>query len=128
MRQLFKLFIALTFVSILSSGAKKSESDCQILHKGTFKYGSASNEVIVKIKGKKHTEFHNNGKYIIESKLDWVNECEYNMTMTKVTIPDFPYRSGDIMNVKIEKVIGNEIYYTSTVKGRSWNGKFIKID
>lgn len=102
-------------------------NDCSILHNGTFKYGNSGDEIKVVIKGKNHTEYHNNEKYIIKSKLDWVNDCEYNMTMKKITIPNFPYGIGDVMNVKINKVVGNEIYYTSTVKGKSWEGKLIKI-
>ena len=47
--------------------------------------------------------------------------------MIKITIPDFPYKVGDIMNVKINKIEKNEIFYTSTVKGQSWSGKLIKI-
>ena len=100
-------------------------SECKILHSGTFKY-YGENEIVVKIKGKKHIEYHNQGQYVIESKLQWVNDCEYNMTMTKITIPNFPYKVGDMMNVKVEKVVENEIYYTSTVKGQSWKGRLIK--
>jgi hypothetical protein len=100
---------------------------CEILHEGTFKYGDVNEEVRVVIKGNNHTEYHNSGKYIIMSKLVWVNECEYNMTMTKITIPNFPYGVGDVMNVKINEVRGKEIFYTSTVKDRSWKGKLIKL-
>jgi len=109
-------------------GFTDDSSGCKLLHKGTFKYGNTEKEIKVVIKGNKHTEYHNGGKYIIESKLDWVNDCEYNMTMTKITIPDFPYKVGDVMNVKINEVKENDIYYTSTVNGKSWKGKLIKIE
>ena len=102
------------------------ENQCEIMHNGTFYYGNSTKEVKVVIKGNNHTEYHNNGKYIIKSKLDWVSDCEYNMTMKKVTIPNFPFKVGDVMNVKIDKVEENNIYYTSTVNGQSWNGKFTK--
>lgn len=108
---------------------KTAENDkgCSILRKGTFVYGDSQDEIQVVIKGAKHTEYHNNKKYIIESKLDWVNDCEYNMTMVKITIPNFPYKVGDMMNVKIDSVRGNEIFYISTVYGQSWEGKLLKI-
>ena len=115
-------------ITICLASTKKATGDCQLLHHGTFKYGDSQTEIIVKIKGSKHVEYHEDGKYIIEFNLDWVNECEYNMTMTNVTLPNFPYGLGDIMNVKIDSVKGNEIYYTSTVKGQRWKGKFIKIE
>lgn len=129
MKQKLKLSITLLIFSLLvfTSGSD-SNTNCLILHEGTFTYGNVGNEVKVVIKGEDHTEYHNNGKYIIKSKLIWVSDCEYNMTMTEVTIPNFPYGIGDVMNVKIDKVKGNEIYYTSTVKGQSWKGKFTKIE
>lgn len=101
--------------------------DCSILQKGEFTYGSSDNLTKVVIKGKNHTEYHDNGKYIIKSKMEWVNECEYNMTMKKITIPNFPYKKGDVMNVKIDRVENNKIYYTSTVKGQSWKSILTKI-
>jgi hypothetical protein len=90
-------------------------------------YGSPE-QIKVEINGKSHIEYHDNGKYFIKSKLIWASDCEYNMTMTEITIPSFTYKAGDVMNVKINKVEGNNIYYTSTVQGKSWNGKLIKID
>lgn len=134
MRKFIRSSFALTILmSIYGFGTHESTlrntlyKDCEILHEGTFKYGNTDDEIKVVIDGKDHTEYHNGGKYIIKSKLEWVNDCEYNMTMTKVTIPDFPYGKGDIMNVKVIEVRGNEITYTSTIEGQSWNGKLIKI-
>jgi hypothetical protein len=106
----------------------KNIDSCQILHKGTFRYGDTSQDIIVKIEGTKHTEYHQNGKYVIESDIRWINDCEFDMTMRRITIPNFPYEPGDVMNVKIEKVVENEIYYTSTVKGKNWRGKMVKIN
>ena len=121
---LLLLVIATCFLSL--TAFSQSAEDCQILHEGTFTY-EGEKPVKVVIKGKEHTEYHNDGKYVIQSKLEWVNDCEYNMTMTKVTIPDFPFKPGDVMNVKINRVEGNDIYYTSTVKGQSWEGKLTKV-
>lgn len=107
---------------------KPETNDCLILHEGTFIYGDSEEVIKVVIEGENHTEYHNDGKYIIKSKLDWVNDCEYNMTMLKVTIPNFPYGVGDVMNVKIDKVEGNNILYTSTLKGQKWRGFFVKVE
>jgi len=119
-------FLLLTLMAFVT--VPKIDNDCEILHEGTFTYGNSENLVKVIIKGKKHIEYHNNEKYYIKSKLDWVNECEYNMTITKVTLPNFPYKKGDIMNVKIDKVEGDKIYFTSVVKQQSWSGVFTKIE
>jgi len=119
--------IASLIVLASFSQKKHSEDDCSIVHKGTFKYGNTGEDVKVVIDGNHHTEYYSGGKYVIQSDLTWVNSCEYNMTMIKITIPDFPYKVGDVMNVKINKIEKNEIFYTSTVKGQSWSGKLIKI-
>lgn len=97
------------------------------MHKGTFKYGKSTEEVTVVINGNNHIEYHENGKYIIRSKLNWLSDCAYDMTMTEITIPNFPFKVGDVMNVKINKIDGNVIYFTSTVKGTSWDGNFVKV-
>jgi hypothetical protein len=129
MKKMIQFAFGILLFSLMAFTSLKSDNnDCLILHKGTFTYGNPGNEIKVVIKGKNHTEYHNNGKYIIKSKLDWVNDCEYNMTMTKVTIPNFPYGIGDVMNVKIDSVNGNQIFYTSIVKGQNWKGKFIKTE
>lgn len=101
--------------------------DCSIMKNGSFEYGSRSGKVKVVIDGNAHIEYHNNGRYIIKSVIKWLNDCEYDMTMAEITIPEFPYSVGDVMNVKINKVDRNKIYYTSTVNGKSWEGEFRKI-
>ena len=120
------IFIISAFGFTQGNANKQSDKGCEILHEGTFIYGNTTDEIKVVIDGKKHIEYHNNGKYFIKSKLDWLSDCEYNMTMTKITIPNFPYKKGEVMNVKIDRVEGNEVFYTSTVNGKSWKGKLIK--
>ena len=127
-----KTIATLSTILLLASftsfaGPSGSGNSCEILREGTFEYGNAPDNIRVVINEETHTEYHNNGKYIIESKLNWINECEYNMTMVRVTIPNFPYNVGDVMNVKIDRVVGNEIFYVATVKGKSWDGKLTKI-
>lgn len=121
------LFFVL-FLSILSSSFKIVEqSDCKIIHKGTFKYEGITSDIKVVINDKSHTEYHENGKYIIKSELNWINNCEYNATIKEITIPNFPYKVGTTMNVVINTIEGNKIYYTSTVQGKSWKGVLIKM-
>ena len=128
MKQNLKLTTLLILtIGLFGSWTQKPVDNCQILRRGTFRYGDNSQDIIIKINGTKHIEYHQNGKYVIESAIKWVSDCEYNMTMNKITIPDFPYGPGDVMNVKIERVTDREIFYTSTVKGTSWKGKMIKI-
>lgn len=129
MKHLFKIlifgFLVLSFVSFIIP-SHHIES-CKDLHKGTFIYGDSEDEIKVVIKGKKHIEYHDNGKYFIKSKLDWIDDCSFNMTMKKVTIPNFPFGKGDVMNVQVDKIENNQIYYTANVKDISWDGILIKV-
>ena len=125
--KLFLLFISLCLFISFSFKSYNVEENCSILHNGTFKYGDSRFTGVIKIKKNKHTEHHNNGKYVIKSDLEWVNECEYNATITKVTVPNFPYKVGDKMNVKIIKVVGNQVYTLSTVEDKNWEGLLVKI-
>ena len=123
-------FVFVLFVFSLMSFSMNTEKKyiaCEKLHNGTFKYGNVSDEIKVVINGENHIEYHDNGKYYIKSKLNWKSECEYDMTMIEITIPNFPNKVGDVMNVKIKKVEGNVISYIATVQGKSWDGQLIKI-
>jgi len=129
MKIITRIFSFLSLVIALAGFQKVSaQQNCSILHEGKFKYATGKDKVIVEIKGNDQKELHENGKYFIKSKIEWVNDCEYNMTMTEITVPDFPFGPGDVMNVKINKVVGKDIFFTATVKGQSREGKITKTD
>jgi hypothetical protein len=113
MTSLKSVMIALLLLFAKDSfGQEGNKMDCTILRNGKFKYLNFDQDT---------------SAYVVinnENHIEWVNDCEYNMTMTKITLPNFPYHPGDIMNVKVYKIEDGIIYYTSTVKGVSWKGKF----
>lgn len=125
----FGALISLTlFALAFTSGESEGLQDCKILHEGTFTYGSTKDSIRVYIKGNKHRETHYNGKYTIESTLEWVSDCEYNTTLLSADLPNFPFEPGVVMNVKIVQIKGKEILYTATVNGNSWPGLFTKLE
>lgn len=121
---IFSVFLAFSFQT--EETPVEAEA-CKILHEGTFTYGPKSNSVRVEIKKDKHIEYHNEGKYILKSTIEWTSDCAYTATLIKVTIPDFPFKIGTQMKVKINKVEGDEIFYTAEVNGDTWDGKFTKV-
>ena len=98
----------ITFISaivlFITFGFTNANKGCEIMHQGEFTYGSGNDLVQVEINGEDHIEYHEGKKYYIKSKIKWVNDCEYNMTMTEITIPNFPFKPGDVMNVVIDKI------------------------
>jgi len=119
------LLLLLLALPLVSSAQSK---DCNIMHQGKFRYMADKEEVIVAIKDSSMIEYHSGGKYTINTRIEWVNECEYNITIIKVNVPAFTLGTGDQVNVKIDRVEGKEIYYTLTVKAVSWQGKFTKLE
>ena len=123
---LFCIFIG--FTSFTDAQVTNSNISCSILHQGKFKYlDIPDTTAYVVINKENQTEYHNNGKYLIKSSLIWLDDCQYQMTMLSNTIPNFPFKAGDVMTVTINKVNGDIIYYTADVKGQKWDGRLLKI-
>jgi hypothetical protein len=127
---LFKsLSLLILFLTTTISIAQSNEKfDCKILKNIKLKYAdNADNTAYITIKDNKHVENLEGGKYYIKSDLEWLSDCEYNATMTEITLPDFPFKAGEIMNVKFEKIQDGFIYGTAAVRGNSFPIKFIII-
>ena len=135
----FKRFIQITFtlclcISLLvllsSSGKSKMKADCSIFKKGTFAYAKKKNmkDAKVVIKCKTHTEYTQNGKYFVKSKIKWINDCEFNLTIKAATVPGFPFSVGDVMNVKIDSVKNKLIYTSYTTKNGTGVSLFRKVE
>ena len=116
--------LPLLFALITFLGLSQNLPDCDVLKNGTFKYLDVEDtSAYIVINGTEHTEYHNNGKYYIKSKLRWTNDCEFIMTMTEITIPDFTLHPGDKMKVEVIRIKGEIIYYNATVNDRKWPGR-----
>lgn len=107
--------IALQFSFIIPSG---NVQDCMMAHNGTFTYtDDDGDEVIVKIENSNYTEYHKNSKYTVERKLEWVDDCQFNAPLIKSTLPNTGKTINATLNFKIERIEGNYVYYTATLKG-----------
>lgn len=114
-----------TTISIAQSNPK---IDCKILKDIKLKYADNPDKTAyITIKGNKHVENLESGKYFIKSDLEWLSDCEYNATMTEITLPNFPFKPGEVMNVKFEKIEDGFIYGTAAVRGDSFPIKFLII-
>lgn len=108
--------------------ADPKATGCQMLKKGTFKYKDTDgDDVIVKIVDGVINEEHKGGKYILMSKMTWKGECEYDNMFIMSSLPDFKLEPGTVMNVVIDKIKGDDIYFTATAKGKSYHSILTKI-
>ena len=125
--KLFKsLSILIVFLSTTISVAQSNkEIDCKILKDIKLKYvDNPDKTAYVVIKDKKHVEYLKDGKYFIKSDLDWISVCEYNAKMTEITLPNFPFKAGEVMSVKFEKIENGFVFGTASVREASFPVKF----
>jgi hypothetical protein len=128
MKFLFPFALAMVFSSFLYGQETDTKTSCSVLKQGKFRYLDIDDTTAYfEIDKEDHTEYHNGGKYFIKSRLRWITDCQYEMTMLKNTIPDFPFKPGDVMIVAINKVEGDIINYTSEVNGYKWDGRLLKV-
>jgi len=122
-RNFLLLFLVLG-CSYIANAQSNSVYDCLSLKKYKLQYLSIKdNSAYVLLSADSALEYHSQGKYHIKAKLTWINDCEYNMTLSEVTIPGFAYQIGNVMNVRIDKIVGTIVYYVATINGDSWAGQ-----
>ncbi|MFD1603110.1 hypothetical protein ACFSJW_06580 [Flavobacterium artemisiae] len=120
---LFLFILCLT--ATMSLAQSNQNFDCKILKNIKLKYtDNPDKTAYLTISGNKHVEYLESGKYFIKSDLEWLNDCEYNAKMTEITLPEFPFKAGEIMNVKFENIEGNFITGRAMVRGSSYPIKF----
>ena len=128
---LFKAAFTVLFLLLISPcfSQQNAKLDCSSSRSGKFKCLDAEDTTTYVIMNEeKQVSYSRLNPYTIESKIVWITDCSYNMEITKITIPDFPFKPGDVMNVVIDKVEGDIIYYTCTFKGMNGKGRFKKLD
>ena len=107
-----------------SSNYNNSSYKVQPLLKEThYTYKYKGDDVLVVFKEDEHIEYFNDKKYFIKSHLEWTAEDECFMTIRESNLPNFPFKAGTKLNMKILKIKRGIIYYESTLGGRSWTGK-----
>ena len=99
-----------------------------LLEETNYTYKYKGDNVLVVFTKNRHIEYFNNKKYSIKSNLRWISESECEMTILESNLPNFPFRNGTKLKMKINKVKNGYIYYQSTLGGRSWTGKMKKLN
>jgi hypothetical protein len=93
--------------------------------KFTYKYQGA--KVHVSFSDTEHVEYFNDKKYFIKSTVSWTSASECSMVLQESNLPNFPFKKGAKLVMKITKVKRGYIYYASTLGGRTWTGKMREI-
>lgn len=118
-KALFKLIFTLPIISSIyfSCTPKQEKIECKILRNAKLKYTVADDTTAyIVISGNKHIEYYNNNQDSIVSKLQWLNGCEYNAIFLESSLVNLPFKVGEKLNVKFEK-IEDSIVYCNTKMG-----------
>ncbi len=99
-----------------------------LLEETTYTYKYNGDDVLVVFTRNTHIEYFNNRQHSIKSNIVWTSENECVMTILESNLPNFPFRNGTKLNMKINKIKNGYIYYQSTLGGRSWTGKMKKLN
>ena len=126
-KNLHILFIFFAFIS-LSAFSGKEDQGCRMLHDGgSFLYGNSNAKIKVVISGNQYVEYHDNVKYVVVAQIDWISDCEFTQTITRNSVPDSPYKVGDVITVRVDRVEGFQHYYTASVNGQNTEGILIRV-
>ncbi len=122
-----KLYFLIAFAGAVVLSSSKLD-DCNILKNNAFKYKVGSKDVLVQFGEDEYIEYHENKKYYIKSDIEWLTECEYKLIIQESTLPNFPFKTGTTMRIKIDRVKGKKVYYTAKLGGRSWEWRMTKVN
>ena len=79
--------------------------NCKLIHSGKFvnqeTAGQATPGYYMVFKDGFATEYVEDGKYFIKSKVTFEGECKYKSVIMACTIPDFDAKIGEVLNTEI---------------------------
>ena len=121
-----KVYLFISFLGLITL-MSFTKNDCSVLKNNSFTYRNAKKDVLVIFKEKEHIEYHNDKEHYIKSEINWISECEYYLVIKETTLPNFPFKMGTKLHIIVNKVRGKKVYYTSSLGGRSWEGRLTRI-
>ena len=98
-----------------------------MISNSTYTYKYKGGDVVVVFEGNEHYEFYNNRKNFIKSDIVWTSKKECYMTIKDHNLPNFPFKVGTKMKMKITKKKEGYVYYTTTLGGTTWKGKMKEV-
>lgn len=116
--------VALTKMKDMDSfESRRSTKVIPVLSDNEYTYKYNKGDVSVHFKEGEHIEYFNNKEHYIKSTIQWIASDECFMTIQESNLPDFPFKKGTKLHMKILKVKNGKVYYESTLGGRTWSGK-----
>lgn len=121
-----------TFFLISSIYGFSQNLDCSDFRTGEFRYTdpNLSGVIVIRTEKLQIERFQETGEEV-HLYIDWISECEYTLTFKKIINPspkrDKTNMTGKEMPVKILKIEGNIMTYSTKFEGMELEGDLEKI-
>lgn len=123
-----KRYLSIFLLIVLSSF--KSTSDCESNFNGKFIYEEeAYKGVYIQTSKNKHVEYSSDGESFIESRKEYIDNCTFKLTITKMKMPGVGLKVGDVMFIKVNDFENNKLSLIAEIQGMPQiKMKLIKIN
>ncbi len=98
-----------------------------VLEDGNYTYEFKDKKVLVEIKDGYYYEYHSNREFII-AKIEWSTAINYKLTIVSLQKRGTPLKIGSILTSRIDKIEGNQYFYTSILNQKTLKGSFQKVN
>jgi len=115
------IFLFLLLISGISFA--QSKTDCTRLKNCKLESFELDDESVMIIKNNDLSQIYDDGNFI-KSKINWISECEAEITISEVSIPDFPLKVGEKMNLKFAKIENDVVDFSVVIQGQKHSSKF----
>ncbi len=127
-----KTFITLIFLSLAGIGYSQTNwlehpdevNNCDFVKSGKFvnkeTNKSATKGYWIVFKDGYATEYVENGKFYLKSKIEFTSDCSYKSTVIEVTIPNYPFAVGSTIQSEIVQTATDEnlVKIKSSISGK----------
>jgi len=118
-----KKILFLLFLIISSATFAQSKTDCSGLKKCRLKSLIAEDTSTIIIDNEQYTQLYDDGNFI-KSKINWIADCEAEITISEITIDGFPLDIGEKLKLKVDTIKDNIADFTITMQGELYASKF----
>jgi len=114
------IFLFLLMISSLSFAQTK---DCSRLKNCKLESLLAEDKSYIIIKNNEYSQIYDDGNFV-KATINWIANCEAEITISEVSIPDFSLNTGEKLNLKIDKITGDIAECSVKMQGETYNSKF----
>lgn len=115
------IYICSLFLFLISTVAFSQNNDCKQFKVGSFYYPMIKKDANSTIRTKsKQVSYNKKSDMTLTWKMDWINDCGYEMTLKKIKNNGGIYSVGDKIIVQIVNIEGKCYYFDATFYSKKY--------